>query len=144
MLVTQRIKSLLLAHRAFFIVVQLQLSPFSLYCSPLPCPSPPHIQSSPTLVWSMSPLYLFLDLALPLLFPFIHLPSPLVTVSLFFISMSLVVFCSLVHFVDYVPLISQVIWYLSFTTRLISLSIILYSSILAVAKCRSSFFLSDA
>ena len=38
----------------------------------------------------------------------------LVTVSLFFISMSLVLFCPLVCFVDYVPLIGEIIWYLSF------------------------------
>ena len=67
-------------------------------------------------------------------------PSLLVTVSLFFISMSLVIFCLFVCFVDQVPLIGEIIWYLSFTAQLISLSIILYSSIYAVAKGRSSFF----
>ena len=47
----------------------------------------------------------------------------------------------LVCFVDYVPLLGEIIWYLSFTTWVISLSIMLSSSIHAVAKCRSSFFL---
>ena len=53
-------------------------------------------------------------------------------------------FCSFVCFVDYVPFIGEIIWYLSFTAWLISLSIILSSSIHAVAKGRSSFFLSTA
>ena len=38
----------------------------------------------------------------------------------------------------------EIIWYLSLTTRLISLSIMLFSSIHAVAKGISSFFLSAA
>ena len=71
-------------------------------------------------------------------------PFPLVTVSLFFISMSLVLFCSLAWFVGYGPLIGEIIWYLSFTAWHISLSIMLSSSIHAVMKGRSSFFLSAA
>ena len=63
-------------------------------------------------------------------------PSPLVSVSLFLVSMPLVVFCS---FVCYVPLIDEIIWYLSISTWFISLSIILSSSIHAVMKSRSSF-----
>ena len=55
--------------------------------------------------------------------------------------MSLVIFCLLVCFVDYVPLIGDIIWYLSLTTWLISFSIMLSSSIHAVTKWRSSFFL---
>ena len=39
--------------------------------------------------------------------------------------MSLVLLCSFVCFVHYVPLIGEIIWYLSFTAWLISLSIIL-------------------
>ena len=59
-------------------------------------------------------------------FPF-YLPpvSLLVTVSLFFIFKSLVLFCSIVFFVDWVPLIGEIIQYLSFTVWLISLSIML-------------------
>ena len=70
--------------------------------------------------------------------------SPLVIVSLFFTSMSLVVFCLLAYFVDYISRIGEMIWHLSFTTWLISLSIMLSGSIHAVAKGRSSFFLSAA
>ena len=50
-------------------------------------------------------------------------------------------FTLLVHFVDYVPVKGEIIWYLSLTAWLISLSIMLSSSIHAVAKGRSSFFL---
>ena len=82
-------------------------------------------------------------MALPLLSPIVSLPpSSLVTVKLFFISVSVIVFCLPVCFVDQVPLIGEIIWYLSLTTWLISLSIMLSSSIHAVPKGRSSFFLS--
>ena len=68
------------------------------------------------------------------------IPSPLITVSVFLISMSLVVFCLLfVVVVDYVPVKGEITWYLSLTAWLISLSIMLSSSIHAVAKGRSSF-----
>ena len=97
-------------------------------CSPLP-PSPQTPQSTSTpLSVPMSPLCGFLDLPLPL--P--HCPpppSPLVTVSLFFICMSLVLFCSFACFGDYIPLIGEIIWYLSFTAWLISLSIMLSRSL---------------
>ena len=53
--------------------------------------------------------------------------------------MSLVIFCLLFSFVDYVPVKGEIIWYLSLTAWLISLSIRLSSSIHAVAKGRSSF-----
>ena len=101
------------------------MSPFSPHYSPLPNPTF-HIQSSahtPTsLSLSMGPLYLFLDLTLPFLS--LLSPSPsLVTVSLLFIYMSLVIFYSLVCFVAEVPLTGEIIWYLSFTIWLISLRI---------------------
>ena len=48
------------------------------------------------------------------------IPSPLVTVGLFSISMSLVMFCLLVCFVDWVPVKGEIIWYLHFTAWLIS------------------------
>ena len=70
--------------------------------------------------------------------------SPLAIVTMFLISMSLVIFCLLFSFVDYVPVKGEIIWYLSLTTWLISLSIMLSSSIHAVAKGMSSFFLSAA
>ena len=74
-------------------------------------------------------------------------PSPLtslVNFSLFFISKSLIIYCLLVCFIDQVLLIGEIIWYLFFTARLISLSVMLSSSIHALVKGRSSFFLSAA
>ena len=46
--------------------------------------------------------------------------SPLAIVTLFLISMSLVIFCLLFSFVDYVPVKGEIIWYLSLTAWLIS------------------------
>ena len=70
--------------------------------------------------------------------------TPLAIVRLFLTSMSLVIFCLLFSFGDYVPVKGEIIWYLSLTAWLISLSIMLSSSIHAVAKGISSFFLSAA
>ena len=127
----------------FFIVVQLQLSPFSPCYSPLPnCPPPPTFNPPPGCLYSWVLYACFTTL--PLLPLMSSSCSLLVTVSLFFISMSLVPFCLLVCFVDKVPFIGEIIWYLSLTAWLISLSIMLSSSIHAVAKGRSSFFLSAA
>ena len=58
--------------------------------------------------------------------------------------MSLVIFCLLFSSVDYVLVKGEIIWYLSLTIWLISLSIVFSSSIHAVAKDISSFFLSAA
>ena len=69
-------------------------------------------------------------------------PSPLAIVRLFLISVTLVIFCLLFSFVDYVPVKGEIVWYLSPTTWLISLSIMLSSSIHAVTEGRSSFFLA--
>ena len=49
-----------------------------------------------------------------------------------------------VSFVDYVPVKGDIIWYLSLTAWLISFSIMLSSSIHAIAKGVSSFFPSAA
>ena len=70
--------------------------------------------------------------------------SPLAIVTMFLTSVSLVIFCLLFSFVDYVPVKGEIIWYFSLTAWLISLSIMLSSSIHAVAKGISSFFLSAA
>ena len=70
--------------------------------------------------------------------------SPLTIVRLFLISVSLVIFCLLFPSVDYVPVKGEIIWYLSLISWLISLSIMFSSSIHAVAKGISSFFLSAA
>ena len=72
-------------------------------------------------------------------------PSPLSSGYCYIVlNFSVVIFCLLFSFVDYVPVKDEIIWYLSFTAWLISLSIILSSSIHAVAKGRSSFFLCAA
>ena len=67
--------------------------------------------------------------------------SPLTIVRLFLTSMSLVIFCFLFSSIYYVPVKCEIIWYLSLTVWLISLNIMLSSSIHAVAKGISSFFL---
>ena len=82
----------------------------------------------------LSPIF---NQSLPLLFP-------LTAVILFHVSMSLALFFSLVYFVHWIPVINDVIWYLSFTNCLISLSIIFSSSIHAVTSGMNSFFYSAA
>ena len=67
--------------------------------------------------------------------------SLLPIVRLFITSMSLVIFCLLFSSIAYVPVKGDVIWYLSLTVWLISLNIMLSSSIHAVVKGISSFFL---
>ena len=132
---------LLIFLKNYFIVVQLQLSAF-------PPPTPPLTPAKPTcsLLLPTSPpgfVHVCLTVVPENLFPHYPLsPPPLVTIKLFLISMSLVIFCLLFSFVDYVPIKGEIIWYLSLTAWLISLSIMLSSSIHAVTKGRSSFFLS--
>ena len=70
--------------------------------------------------------------------------SPLAIVTLFLISMSLVIFCLLFSSIAYVLVKVEIIWYLSLTAWLISLSIMLPSSIHAIAKGINTFFLSAA
>ena len=122
----------------FLIVVQVQLSPFS--CHHFPHPTHAHLPPSvlPCFGFVHGP---FIDVPWQR-FPFFLLwsSSPIPSVSLFFISMSLVLFCLLVCFFYWVPLIGGIIWYLSFSTWLSSLSIMLSSSTHAVTKSRSSFF----
>ena len=76
------------------------------------------------------------------LFPLSTPHSPLALVRLFLTSMSLVIFCLFFSSIDYVPVKGEIIWYLSLTAWLISLSIMLSSFIHVVAKGISSFFLS--
>ena len=107
----------------FFIVLQLQLFPFlpiTLLSSTMP-----HSHSQPP-PHCLCPWVLYLcSFACPFSsFPhYSPSPFPLATVSFFFISKSLVLFCSFVCFVQYVTLIGEIIWYLSFTAWLISLSL---------------------
>ena len=132
----------------FFIIYLLLFKYICLHFHPskVPHPTYPCLPPSnlPPLALSMSPLYIILYDPFPSFLCYLPPPTPLVTVSLFFISMSLVIFCLLVCFVDYVPLIGEIIWYLSFTAWLTSLSIILSGSIHVVTKGRLSFFLSAA
>ena len=57
-----------------------------------------HPQSYPIKTVSMGPLYIFLDNPFPSLNLYPPPSSPLVTVTLFFIAMSLVIYCLLVCF----------------------------------------------
>ena len=84
-----------------FIVVQVQLSSFCPHHFPWlhPCP-PPTPDSTPPLALSMGPLYMFLDDPSSFVTRYPSPSFPLVTISLFFISMSLVIFYLLVWFVD--------------------------------------------
>ena len=101
-------------------------------------PSTP--QSIPTLL-SCSWIIYTCSFTRPFPPPFLPHPSPVVAVSLFLVSIPLVLFCSFVCFVHSVPLIGEIIWYLFFAFWLISLIIMLASSTHAVAKGRTSFFL---
>ena len=72
-----------------------------------------------------------------------HLPPPLLELSV--CSMILCLWFYFAHqFVLFIRFISEIIRFLSFTDRVVSLNIILYSSIHAVAKGRNSFSLSAA
>ena len=108
-----------------------------LYFLPTPTPHPSQTQlPSPTSTLPFSFVHV----------SFIVVPenpcphSPLAIVRLFLTSMSPVTFCLLFSFVDYVPFKGEIIRYLSLTTWLISLSIMLSSSIHAATKGISSFF----
>ena len=122
----------------YFIVVQLQLSAFSPHCTSHPIQTHllPLLPRSP-LVLSMCPSWKPFSLLSPR-------PSPRAIVRLFLTSMSLVIFCLLFPSIYYVPVKGEIIWYLSLTAWLISLSMMLSSSIHAVAKGISSFFISAA
>ena len=125
--------------KIFFIAIQLQLSAFSPHPSTPPQPIPPPSPTSPLLLD-----YVLVSIIVAPVDPSPHYPllTPLWLLTLFLISMSLFIFCLLFAFVDYVPVKGEIIWHLSLTTWLISLSIMLSSSTHAVAKGISSFFLS--
>ena len=87
-------------------------------------------------------LYIYFLRRLPLFSPIISVPSPLWLLSVRSLLQSLVIFCSLVCFVDSVPIKGEIIWYVSFTTWLISLSLMLSSSIMLSRRVGApSFFL---
>ena len=99
----------------------------------------PHLHPPPRLC----PCVLYNSSCNPL-FPLSPPHSPMANAKQFPLSMSLVVFCLLFSSIDYVPVKGEIIWYLSLTAWLISLSIMLSSSIHVVAKGISYFFLSAA
>ena len=129
--------------KSIFIVIQLQLFQFSPFA--IPCLAHTllhsHIQCPPCCPYPQVFFTCFLTWSFPFFPPLSHSSSLLVPVSLFFISMSLTLCGSFVCLVNKVPLIGQIIRYLYFTSWLISLSIIFSSSVNAVTKGRSSFFL---
>ena len=126
----------------FFIFVQIQLFLFSTHNS-LPVYPSPLPTLDPTLFGSAHVFFIYVHWwPLPNCPHYSSPPSPLVTDSVFFISMSLVIFCLFVWIVDYVPLVGLIIWYLFFTGWFISLSIMLSRSIHAVRRVGApSFFL---
>ena len=79
-----------------FIVVQVQFSAFSFHLSPWPQPSPPPSPNSTHPWFCPCVLYSCSWKPFPLSPPLSPPTSPLVTVSMFLISMSLVIFCLLV------------------------------------------------
>ena len=120
----------------YSITVVCLFSP-SLHPTPVETPSLPNLHPSP---W-FGPCVLYSSSCNPL--SSLSPPhSPLPIVRLFLTSMSLVIFCFLFSPTYYVPVKGEIIWYLSLAAWLISLSIMLSSSILAVAK--GIIFLSAA
>ena len=123
----------------FLLLILLQVPLFS---SPLPTSiqPPTHLWPSPhcclcLCVMCMCPSanpFIFFHSVLP--------PSALTAVTLFSVSMSLFLFCLSVYFVHQIPHTEKIIWYLSCSDWLISLSIIVSRSIHAVAKGKISFF----
>ena len=133
----------------FFFLIYLLL--FNYSCMPFP----PSLHPTPGEPTSLPPLHpppwicscVLYSSSCNTLFPLSPPPPPtpaLAIVRLFLTSMSLVIFCLLFSSIAYVPVKGEIIWYLSLTSWLISLSIMLSSFIHAVAKGIRSFFLSAA
>ena len=98
---------------------------FPLFTHLHPAPAPPSLWPSPHwclclfvmhMCSSADPFTFFHPVPLP--------PSPLTAVCLFHVSTPLFLICSSVYFVHQIPHVSEIIWYLSFSDWLISLSII--------------------
>ena len=126
----------------FVVVIQLQLYAFSSHPS-----TPPQLNPPPSPTSTLHLGFVHVSFIVVPENPSSHYPfplPPLAIVRVFLTSMSLVIFCLLFSSVDYVPVKGEIIWYLSLTTWLISLSIMLSSSIHAVPKGKRSFFLSAA
>ena len=126
---------IILIFYCYSITVVCLFSP-SLHPNPAKPPSLLHLHPPPR----FCPCVLYSSSCNPL-FPLSPPPSPLPIVRLFLTSMSLVIFCFLFFYsIYYVPVKGEIIWYLSLTIWLISLSIMLSSSIHAVAKVYLHFF----
>ena len=74
--------------------------------------------------------------------PYPNLPTLLAVI--FSPSMSLSLFCLLVQFVHYIPNMSEIIWYLSFSDWFISLSIIFSRSTHTITKGKIFIFFTTA
>ena len=130
-------------HWAFFFNFNFVLL-FNYSCVPF-LPFPPPTPAEPTSLPHLHPTPWFCPCVLysSSCNPFSSLSpphSPLPIVRLFLTSKSLGIFCLLFSSIYYVPVKGEIIWYLSLTTWLISLSIMLSSSIHAVTKGISSSF----
>ena len=104
-------------------------------------PTPDSPQSYPTLALPMGSLYMFLDNPSPSFPHYPPLPAPLVTVSLFFISMSLVLFCLFVLFVkDKEDISHQMSW--SSLSSHITL-VIFITTFISLSHVRTDLFTSS-
>ena len=125
----------------FLLLTLLQMFPFFPSLPPLPSSCTPLHSLWPSphcclCLWVMH----ICSLANPFTFFYPVPPSTSDGVSLFQLSMTLFLFCSSVHFVHQLSHISEIIWYLSFSTQLISLSMVFPRSIHTVAKGNIFFF----
>ena len=147
--VGQRSQCWTLEYRSFFLIFYGNSFFFNFYSIKIVCIFSPSFHPTPANPTSFPNLYppswfcpcVLYSSSSTLLSPPSPPPSPLAIVTLYLISMSLVIFCLLFSFVDYVPVKGEIIWYLSLTAWLISLSIMLCSSIHAVANSISSYLL---
>ena len=97
-------------------IVLLELSQLSPLCPSPPIPHPAPTVNSHTVVHVRGSFIQVLCLALSLSFHHYLLSSYLPAAgSVFHVSMPVVLFCLLVYFVCWIPLIGEIIWYLFFT-----------------------------
>ena len=132
-------------HMFFFKILIFYCYSITVVClfSPSLHSTPAEPPSSPTSTLPLDFVHVSFSSSCKPLSPLSPPYSPLSIVRLFITSMSLVIFCFPLFFsIYYVPVKGEIIWYLSLIVWLISLNIMLSSSIRAVAKGISSFFLS--
>ena len=121
-----------------FIVLIVYFCIFSITIYPL-IPSSTSAHTPPIITtllsMSMSPFSFLLDPTRP------QTPT-LPELSACSLSMSLSLFCLLVQFVHYIPYMSEIMWYLSFSDWLMSLSIMFSRSVYAVTKGKIFLFIA--